>query len=208
MNRRTTGHRKLVTAPFWDARGPTPPQTRRLQTVMSSFHYSVKDRAEPILEEDETESTVAGTNEMTAEFKEAFSWFDKDGDGHITVDELGFVVNALGMGASAQELQDMMDAVDEDGNGTIDFPEFLTVMAKKLKEGDEDELLEAFRVFDKDGGGTISYAELRGVIRNLGEDLTDAEIDQMVRAADENGDGEIDFEEFKAMVMPKIYGEL
>ncbi|XP_070538791.1 calmodulin-beta-like isoform X2 [Ptychodera flava] len=198
MSKKKSSYRVSVTEARYKDKG-TP--TERPDTIQSSYFYlNPYNRAEVL--------DTSDCDYMTAEFKEAFSWFDKDGDGHITVDELGFVVNALGMGASAQELQDMMDAVDEDGNGTIDFPEFLTVMAKKLKEGDEDELLEAFRVFDKDGGGTISYAELRGVIRNLGEDLTDAEIDQMVRAADENGDGEIDFEEFKAMVMPKIYGEL
>ncbi|GFR80901.1 calmodulin [Elysia marginata] len=68
-----------------------------------------------------------------SEFKEAFSLFDKDGDGTITTKELGTVMRSLGQNPTEAELQDMINEVDADGNGTIDFPEFLTMMARKIK---------------------------------------------------------------------------
>ncbi|CAF0728333.1 unnamed protein product [Didymodactylos carnosus] len=128
------------------------------------------------------------TEEQIAEFKEAFSLFDKDGDGTITTKELGTVMRSLGQNPTEAELQDMINEVDADGNGTIDFPEFLTMMARKMKDTDsEEEIREAFRVFDKDGNGFISAAELRHVMTNLGEKLTDEEVDEMIREADIDG---------------------
>ena len=104
------------------------------------------------------------TEDQIAEFKEAFSLFDKDGDGTITTKELGTVMRSLGQNPTEAELQDMVNEVDADGNGTIDFPEFLTMMARKMKDTDsEEEIKEAFKVFDKDGNGFISAAELRHV---------------------------------------------
>ncbi|GFN98968.1 calmodulin [Plakobranchus ocellatus] len=133
--------------------------------------------------------------EQIAEFKEAFSLFDKDGDGTITTKELGTVMRSLGQNPTEAELQDMINEVDADGNGTIDFPEFLTMMARKMKDTDtEEELREAFRVFDKDGNGFISAAELRHVMTNLGEKLTDEEVDEMIREADTDGDGQVNYD--------------
>mmetsp|Transcript_4219 Transcript_4219/g.15532 ORF Transcript_4219/g.15532 Transcript_4219/m.15532 type:complete len:198 (-) Transcript_4219:40-633(-) len=144
------------------------------------------------------------TEEQIAEFKEAFSLFDKDGDGTITTKELGTVMRSLGQNPTEAELQDMINEVDADGNGTIDFPEFLTLMARKMKDTDsEEEILEAFKVFDKDGNGFISAAELRHVMTNLGEKLTDEEVDEMIREADIDGDGQINYEEFVKMMMAK-----
>ena len=132
--------------------------------------------------------------EQIAEFKEAFSLFDKDGDGTITTKELGTVMRSLGQNPTEAELQDMVNEVDIDGNGTIDFPEFLAMMAKKTKGADsEEEIREAFRVFDKDGNGYISAAELRHVMINLGEKLTDEEVEEMIREADTDGDGQVDY---------------
>jgi len=145
-----------------------------------------------------------GAEEQIAEFKEAFSLFDKDGDGTITTKELGTVMRSLGQNPTEAELQDMINEVDADGNGTIDFPEFLTLMARKMKDTDsEEEILEAFKVFDKDGNGFISAAELRHVMTNLGEKLTDEEVDEMIREADIDGDGQINYEEFVKMMMAK-----
>ncbi|XP_050563331.1 calmodulin-like [Spodoptera frugiperda] len=172
------------------------------------------------------------TEEQNAEFKEAFSLFDKDGDGTITrgstdrgtdrrvqggvltvrqrwrgtitTKELGTVMRSLGQNPTEAELQDMINEVDADGNGTIDFPEFLTMMARKMKDTDsEEEIREAFRVFDKDGNGFISAAELRHVMTNLGEKLTDEEVDEMIREADIDGDGQVNYEEFVTMMTSK-----
>ena len=146
------------------------------------------------------------TEEQIAEFKEAFSLFDKDGDGTITTKELGSVMRSLGQNPTEAELQDMINEVDADGNGTIDFPEFLSLMARKMKDTDtEEELVEAFKVFDRDGNGLISAAELRHVMTNLGEKLTDEEVDEMIREADVDGDGHINYEEFVRMMMAKWY---
>ncbi|KAL1783647.1 calmodulin [Sigmodon hispidus] len=132
------------------------------------------------------------TEEQIAEFKEAFSLFDKDGDRTITTKELGTVMRSLGQNPTEAELQDMINEVDADGNGTTDFPEFLTMMARKMKDTDsEEEIREAFHVFDKDGNGCISASELRHVMTNLGEKLTDEEVDEMIREADIDGDGQL-----------------
>uniref|UniRef100_A0A8C9A3U7 EF-hand domain-containing protein n=1 Tax=Prolemur simus TaxID=1328070 RepID=A0A8C9A3U7_PROSS len=54
------------------------------------------------------------TEEQTAEFKEAFSLFDKDGGGTITTKELGTITRSLGQTPTAAELQDMINEVDAD----------------------------------------------------------------------------------------------
>ncbi|CAK9154281.1 unnamed protein product [Ilex paraguariensis] len=157
------------------------------------------------------------TEEQIAEFKEAFSLFDKDGDGCITSKELGTVMRSLGQNPTEAELQDMINEVDADQNGTIDFSEFLNLMARKMKGTDsddeleealkdtdsEEELKEAFKVFDKDQNGFISAAELRHVMTNLGEKLTDEEVDEMIREADLDGDGQVNYEEFVRMMLAK-----
>ena len=128
-------------------------------------------------------------SDSEAEIKEAFRLFDQDGDGYISLAELGRVMRRLGalllihlrpllsvsrspllgQNPTEAELQDMINEVDADGNGMIDFPEFLTMMARKMRESDtETEIMEAFKVFDKDGNGYISPAELRHVMTSLG----------------------------------------
>ncbi|CAG8685605.1 10920_t:CDS:2, partial [Racocetra fulgida] len=135
--------------------------------------------------------------QQRAEYKEAFTLFDKDKDGVITIHELKSVMKSLGQTPTEAELQEMMNDVDIDKNGTIDFNEFLSMMARKVDDADnEEEMRAAFKVFDKDNNGFISKSELRDLMCNLGENLTQGEIDEMFREADVDGDGQINYEEF------------
>ena len=49
------------------------------------------------------------------EFREAFSLFDKNGDGTISSTELGTVMRSLGQNPTENELQDMINEIDVDG---------------------------------------------------------------------------------------------
>mmetsp|Transcript_1314 Transcript_1314/g.2033 ORF Transcript_1314/g.2033 Transcript_1314/m.2033 type:complete len:149 (+) Transcript_1314:117-563(+) len=141
------------------------------------------------------------TEEELAEFKEAFSLFDRDGDGTIDNDELGTVMRSLGHQPTEEEIEDMIREADKDGNGTIDFSEFIEMMPRQEKDDNaEEEMLEAFQVFDTDGNGSITADELRQIFMNLGEKLTDEEITDMIKEADMDGDGEINYQEFVRMM--------
>ena len=56
---------------------------------------------------------------LLTEFRQAFSIFDKDGDGTITHKELATVMRSLGQNPSEAELQDMINEADADGNISI-----------------------------------------------------------------------------------------
>uniref|UniRef100_A0A8C9SVE8 Calmodulin 3a (phosphorylase kinase, delta) n=1 Tax=Scleropages formosus TaxID=113540 RepID=A0A8C9SVE8_SCLFO len=88
-----------------------------------------------------THSQIQNRNTMFF-FKEAFSLFDKDGDGTITTKELGTVMRSLGQNPTEAELQDMINEVDADGRSRS-FPEV-------------DEMI---READIDGDGQVNYEE-------------------------------------------------
>lgn len=118
--------------------------------------------------------------EQIAEFKEAFSLWDKLGDNTITTRELGTVMRALGQNPTEAELQDMINEVDSEGVGTIDFPEFLSLIARKMKDTNtQEELQESLKVFDKNGDGMLSVRELKHLITQMGEKMSEEEFESM-----------------------------
>jgi hypothetical protein len=78
------------------------------------------------------------TPEQIAELKEAFSIFDKDGDGLITKNELSSVMCSLGQNPTHSTLQSVITEADADGSGKIDFQEFLIMMERKIDTNSED----------------------------------------------------------------------
>jgi len=62
--------------------------------------------------------------------RQAFRVFDKDGDGHITTEELKAVLgdDEVEGVVGAATIQALMGQVDKDGDGTIDFSEFMEMM--------------------------------------------------------------------------------
>jgi calmodulin len=132
------------------------------------------------------------------EYADAFTVFDRNGDGSISVHELDKVFTSLGFSNSPAQLQEMMREVDKDGNGTIEFNEFCLLMIRN--QGDpEQEIREAFKALDVNQDGFISRSELTTGLAKLGMILTEGEVDEMIRQADVDGDGQINYQEFRNM---------
>lgn len=144
------------------------------------------------------------SDDKVAEYKEAFTLFDKDGDGCITTGEFGTVLRALGKSPTEAEIKTLIKEVDPDGRGIIDFPEFLSVLSRDIKNYDNEiDLRNAWKIFDKDNTGTISCVELKHVLCNIGEKLSPEEIEDLLKEADPDSDGKVQCEEFIRMMMAK-----
>ena len=142
------------------------------------------------------------TDEQIIEFREAFQAFDKDGNGSITVSELGTVMRSLGQNLSEAEIKEMIDIVDEDKNGTIDFQEFLHLMARKMKLiRKEEELLDAINILDKDRNGKISKYELRYYLLSADSKINGEDIEEFIKTIGTDEEGNIDIQNFIEILM-------
>jgi calmodulin len=78
--------------------------------------------------------TIQATEKLSKaelqEYKDIFSFFDRDGGGSITSVELGQVMRTLGWDPSEIELQELISQIDQDGNGVITFNEFVWFSTK------------------------------------------------------------------------------
>lgn len=136
------------------------------------------------------------TDEKIAEFREVFLLFDKDGDGHISTNELGVVLRALGAAPSQLEIQEMTEANE---TGFIDFQQFLKLISESSTDqsNKEKELRKAFNIFDNDNNGFITVADLKHILTCLGEEpLTEEEYSAVIAALDSDNDGRVTFNDF------------
>lgn len=61
-------------------------------------------------------------------------YFDKDGSGTITKDELRTCLQSDDFTLTENEINSLLDGVDENGDGEIDYHEFIDMMGKGQKE--------------------------------------------------------------------------
>lgn len=142
------------------------------------------------------------TGQQLAELRDAFSAYDKNGDGRITLQELRQALEELDEAPTDAELRTLMLKADADGNQSIDFAEFLAFMRRRMSQrGAQDEIRDAFDVFDRNGDGLVSIDELLQVMEILGETMSRQEAEDSLRRADSDGDGQLTYEEFVAFMM-------
>lgn len=67
-------------------------------------------------------------SQETKEIKDAFKYFDKNGDGFITATEIKQVMNELGQEISEEQAEQMLAEVDKEGSGRVTYQRFKSMM--------------------------------------------------------------------------------
>ena len=80
---------------------------------------------------------IAAAFELFDKFNTAFTAFDLDGDGTITVDELVSATRKAGRPVAEDEISALVSEYDLNKNGTIDFDEFCELMTRQAPAGSE-----------------------------------------------------------------------
>ncbi|EEF42084.1 probable calcium-binding protein CML44 [Ricinus communis] len=157
---------------------------------------------------------------ITRDLHRIFQKLDKNGDGLLSIGELNWLLEKIGVHFSPEELEGSV------GKSSLDFNEFLLfydsitecsygaggeeeedeVVVEEEEEGSNKELedlAKAFNVFDINGDGFISSEELQSVLARLGlwDEMSGKDCTSMICAFDTNLDGVLDFEEFKNMML-------
>ena len=145
---------------------------------------------------DENPPLFLASKDQVKALQEAFSFFDKNQDGRITIRELRALMKSLGHNPTEEELQDIINKVDTDDSGTMECDEFLLVMSTRMNHlvDIEHELIEAFKVFDRNGNGLVSGEEVRHVMTYLGEEISNEDIDEIIAQHLLDKNGELNYE--------------
>ncbi|KAK6938355.1 EF-hand domain [Dillenia turbinata] len=137
-----------------------------------------------------------------------FAKLDRNGDGLVSLAELDWLLERVGVHTTMEELESLVQKPCLDFDEFLFFYESLCDSKKNEDEekGEESDLAEAFKVFDLNNDGFISSDELQSVLSRLGlwEEKGGRDCQTMICAFDTNSDGLLDFEEFKCMMLLTI----
>jgi calmodulin len=152
--------------------------------------------------------SATGDPHVVKECEEAFAIFDKDGDGSVTVKELGNVMRSLGQNPTEEELVSMMEEVcaahpdhADVAHRTMTYRDFEAFLARKIKETTvEEEMKVALGAFDEKKNGTVNVTHLKLILMSWGDRLSAAEVEDLMKDA-EVDDGYIVIDDFVKGIM-------
>ena len=114
------------------------------------------------------------SEEIKADYMDAFNLFDTNHDGTINSQKIREIMQKLGKYPTEEQLQRLIANVAKYDSKKISFDDFVDMMEQLNKENDpEVEILNSFQIFDVENSGLISNQDLFHIIRTFGETLTD-----------------------------------
>ena len=151
----------------------------------------------------EDKTKVALDEKTKNEMNEAFSLFDKDGDGTISSNEIGIVMKALGENPTDEQIANCLSEMETTEDGSLAYEEYERIMTTK-KIGDEayeNNVLEAFKFFDKESNGTVTVETMKELLTTMCEKLSDTELEEFLKQADPENQGVIHYEAYVKKLM-------
>ncbi|GBG27901.1 Calmodulin [Hondaea fermentalgiana] len=144
------------------------------------------------------------SEEELAEYREIFNLVDRDGGGSISNSELGDLMDTLGINASQEEIDLMINEIDQDSNGEIDFEEFVAVMSRRVKAAyTPDQVRNAFSFFAGDATpGLIKPECLERVLLDYCSDRVNKDqVQELLRQLETDSNGLFNYTEYISMMM-------
>lgn len=74
-------------------------------------------------------------------FKEAFLFFDRDGDGTISNDDVPLALRSMGALVSNEEVSTLLKKYDPDRTGVVDQNDFIACLAEVMNKDDNEDLI-------------------------------------------------------------------
>lgn len=138
------------------------------------------------------------------QINEQFSFFDINGDGSISEEELTEAMKNLDIDISPEDCAAMINRVDVDGDGDVSIEEFIKLMVgirkKKNFLTNDAQIKEAFHLVDYDGDGTIGVEDIYNLFFELGEIVSVEEAKEILHMASLEVEGGFQYENFKGLM--------
>jgi Ca2+-binding EF-hand superfamily protein len=172
--------------------------------------------------ESEPRATTRGTGFSQSEIDElteAFSLFDAEGTGRISIGDFRAVLESLQSSSSAARptyphLGKLLDQLSKHEDGELlDLDEYLRLMEStslqhrlQANAGDQDNFAHVFELFDLEGKGYITLQDLERVANELGEhDMTREELEEMMERANSKHNGRVTLQEFTKLMTLNLF---
>ena len=113
-------------------------------------------------------------------------------------------MDTLGIRASKEEIDLMINEIDEDNNGEIDFEEFVAVMSRKVNANyTSKEVKNAFKAFETQGSsGYVTIDSLRKALMSYGtEKLSLQQANDLLSQLEQDSQGRVNYVEYVNMMM-------
>ena len=160
------------------------------------------------------------TDEELRTLQDEFIGLDLDGNGEVSIEELGKLLRTMRVKFKLSETQirRALKQIDVNGDGTVDKDEMLEILQKFDTEGviykalnERSTIRQDFLRYDQDGSGYITKEELVLIIKDrTGITVPEKHLALMIKDVDENNDNQINYEEFvklmnKSSMRKRIY---